>query len=298
MGKPCPEMTTVRRESLSFSRDRVLHEPMAMERPLESPATEAADPRLISGIYNYCHRWCERCSLSDRCAVFRDTREYQREHPDSGALEQVEDSLRKTMALLAEWCEHEEIDLETILQEAETEEATSAQNRLDETIDTDLLLKAAKDYGHRTLDIVEQLQKVEQLAGWPLHVSAAVETISWYAFFLSAKIHRALYGLVDRNAHAGDAHAVQNDWNLSAKAARMAIAESCRAWDILLDAGSAEPQSPLRELVGLLQKIDTELAGRFPRAMESVRPGFDEPEVAAGALTTLACFEPRSWQQG
>jgi len=48
-----------------------------MERHRKSPAAEAADPRLISGIYNYCHRWCERCSFSDRCAVFRDTREYQ-----------------------------------------------------------------------------------------------------------------------------------------------------------------------------------------------------------------------------
>ena len=223
---------------------------------------------------------------------------YHRDHPDSGALEQVEDSLQRTMALLAEWCEREGIDLEAIQQEAEDEAATSAQNRLDETIDADLLLKSAKDYGHRTLDIVEQLQKVERPAGWPPHVSAAVETISWYAFFISAKISRALHGLLDADAHVDDAHPVQNDWNLSAKAARMAIAESYRAWDILLDAGNAEPQSPLRDLVGLLQQIDTELAGRFPRAMEGVRPGFDEPDVAAGALTTLACFEPRSWQQG
>jgi hypothetical protein len=27
--------------------------------------------------------------------------------------------------------------------------------------------------------------------------------------------------------------------------------------------------------------------------MDFLRSGFDEPEVAAGALTTLACFEPR-----
>jgi hypothetical protein len=200
-----------------------------MERHLESPAAEAADPRLIPGIHNYCHRWCERCAFSDRCAVFRDTREYQRDHPDSGALEQVEESFRKTMALLAEWCEREGIDLETLRQEAEAEEATSAQHRLDETVDADLLLRAAKEYGHRTLDIVVQLQKVERLAGWPPHVSAAVETISWYAFFISAKIHRALHGLIDVSAHDCDAHPVQNDWNLSAKAARMAIAESGRA---------------------------------------------------------------------
>ena|SRR5438093_6007790 len=30
----------------------------------------AADPRFISGIYNYCDRWCERCTLSDRCLTY------------------------------------------------------------------------------------------------------------------------------------------------------------------------------------------------------------------------------------
>jgi hypothetical protein len=29
----------------------------------------AQDPKFISGIYNYCDRWCERCSLSDRCLI-------------------------------------------------------------------------------------------------------------------------------------------------------------------------------------------------------------------------------------
>jgi hypothetical protein len=52
----------------------------------------------------------------------------------------------------------------------------------------------------------------------------------------------------------------------------------------------------LRELVDVLKSIDINLAERFPRAMESVRPGFDEPDVTAGALTMLQCFEPRSWQ--
>lgn len=27
----------------------------------------AEDPRFISGIYNFCDRWCERCSLAHRC---------------------------------------------------------------------------------------------------------------------------------------------------------------------------------------------------------------------------------------
>ncbi|MDY6990017.1 MAG: hypothetical protein SWQ30_18400 [Thermodesulfobacteriota bacterium] len=27
----------------------------------------AEDNRFISGIYNYCDRWCERCACTSRC---------------------------------------------------------------------------------------------------------------------------------------------------------------------------------------------------------------------------------------
>jgi hypothetical protein len=30
----------------------------------------ADDPRFISGIHNYCDRWCERCPFSSRCMVY------------------------------------------------------------------------------------------------------------------------------------------------------------------------------------------------------------------------------------
>src|SRR5258705_2000420 len=30
----------------------------------------AGNPDLISGIYNYCDRWCERCPLTSRCLVY------------------------------------------------------------------------------------------------------------------------------------------------------------------------------------------------------------------------------------
>ena len=29
----------------------------------------AGDPNLISGIYNYCDRWCERCAFALRCLL-------------------------------------------------------------------------------------------------------------------------------------------------------------------------------------------------------------------------------------
>ncbi len=30
----------------------------------------AGDPRFISGIYNYCDRWCERCNFTSRCLTY------------------------------------------------------------------------------------------------------------------------------------------------------------------------------------------------------------------------------------
>ena len=95
-----------------------------------------------------------------------------------------------------------------------------------------------------------------------------------------------------------DEDPIQNDWNGSAKVARLAIAESQRAWDTLLFVGQAPPDARLRQTRQLLDRIDEGLARRFPNAADFVRPGFDEPEIAAGALSTLECDEPRRRARG
>ena len=41
--------------------------------------------------------------------------------------------------------------------------------------------------------------------------------------------------------------------------------------------GEAPDNSPLLELVSLLDQIDRALERRFPRAMDFIRPGFDAP---------------------
>jgi hypothetical protein len=68
----------------------------------------------------------------------------------------------------------------------------------------------------------------------------------------------------------------------------------------LFEAGETPADASIRQTTALLERIDRDLAARFPLAMEFVRPGFDEPDVAAGALTRLAPFEPRqrrAWQR-
>ena len=78
------------------------------------------NPALISGIYNYCDRWCERCPMTARCSVFLTTPDID---PDNFENEEdffkavfgsVHESFQLTMEMIKETAEKENIDLSEI----------------------------------------------------------------------------------------------------------------------------------------------------------------------------------------
>jgi hypothetical protein len=257
----------------------------------------AQDPRMIRGIYNYCHRWCERCPFTDRCMVFRENQRFETEHPASAPFERVHASFQQTIELLKAWCAREGIDFAQIEREAKSDAALTDQRLSDEAIDSEPLSKLAKAYFAGTWEVVRAIERTPHFIGWDARVQGAIETIRWYAAFIGAKVDRTLYGSRESVRDRLEEDAIQNDWNGSAKVARIAIEESRQAWLIVLEAGQAPPDSPLRQMLDLLEQLDRGVAERFPEAMLFVRPGFDEPEVAAGALSSLDCFDPRPAQK-
>ena len=38
------------------------------------------EERFISGIYNYCDRWCERCRMTQRCFLYYQDSRREAEH--------------------------------------------------------------------------------------------------------------------------------------------------------------------------------------------------------------------------
>jgi hypothetical protein len=231
----------------------------------------------IESIFNYYNRRCEQCSFTARCGLFRDLRDYEQRHPDRGPLEQVHDNFQECFRLLEQWCEREGIDFEALQREANTEESKAQIQRVESDVHADPLQKLATAYTHAALKLVDGLSAARALRRWPPGVDAAVETIGWYAGMIGAKVHRALHGFTDYRYEALEDDVVQNDWNGTAKLARLIVAESKDAWRAVMEAGGAAADSPLTELVDLLDRIDAGIAERFPRAMEFVRPGFDEP---------------------
>ena len=113
----------------------------------------------------------------------------------------------------------------------------------------------------------------------------AVDTIEAVAALVPSKVFRAISSLQEDDHDPGD---VQSDENGSAKIARIVIADSRAAWQVLMQLGRATADGVPAQLVRQLDEIDAGLTACFPRAMEFVRPGFDSGNVDAPMATLAA----------
>jgi hypothetical protein len=263
-----------------------------MDPELEAYIARAQDPALIPGIYNYCHHRCEQCAFTGRCFSFRQEQREAHDHPERSLDDHIEANFTRASELMKAWCEQHGIDRGAVEDMPEADVSDTTAESGDEKADADVLQQMARRYSAEAYHIVEPLSNLSRFHAWAPAVAAAIDTIGWYSGLIPAKIARALHGAANEGQFV-DEDPVQNDWNGSAKVARLAIAESIDAWRTLFEAGDTPVDASIRETAGLLAQIDGDLAARFPLAMEFVRPGFDEPDVAAGALTRLAPFEPR-----
>jgi hypothetical protein len=255
---------------VTASRRRFLHLRRGMR-----PDRFIRDNTII-GIFNYCTRRCEHCPFTARCTLYQSERDYEQRHPEATWQDRVHDSFAETFRLLEEWCTREGIDFAQMMRDVDTEEADAQMERADDAARSDPLQKLATAYTHAALNVMDAMATARTVRQWGASVDAALDTITWNASMISAKVHRALHGYAEREMIGGE-DAIQNDWNGSAKVARILIDESRESWRVVLREGRAPEDSPLKDLLQLLEQIDAALGERFPRAMEFIRPGFDPP---------------------
>ena len=267
----------------------------------------AENPDFISGIYNYCDRWCERCPFTSRCMVYAtESAESISDDPESHDLnnakfwQKLEGIFRETHALILEWAEEMGVDLESA--EAEAAIAERAQQR--EEAKEHPLSVSARHYAETVQQWFKDEFAVEEnvhddisgeatSAEEDINVSDAVEVIRWYQFFIAAKTYRALMGLedtgdedvsdIDIDPFSDDdvddedvlLRAACHDSDGSAKIALIAIDRSLSAWSVMQNALPEKTESTVPMLIEL-EKLRRGLEQSFPRARDFVRPGFDE----------------------
>lgn len=136
----------------------------------------------------------------------------------------------------------------------------------------DPLVRQAREYSLAAHPIAMALGPIVA-ARRDLELIEAVDTIARLCITISSKTYRAVTGACGSEYDRAD---VETDANESAKVALLLIDQSRQAWRVLMKAGKATANGLPAKLVGMLDELDARLRERFPRAMDFIRPGFDE----------------------
>src|SRR5258708_5344735 len=167
---------------------------------------------FISGIYNYCDRWCERCPLSSRCLVYAteqadDVSADPEVHYINSAkfwsrMESIFQEAHEMILELAEEAglDREELEDEEVLvdreqhrQDAKQHELSLSARRYAEMVQRWFTEEFAVEESVHD-DTTGKSKNTED----DIDVGDAIEVIRWYQFFVAAKVYRALIGLKDK----------------------------------------------------------------------------------------------------
>ena len=246
----------------------------------------ANNPNFISGIYNYCDRWCERCPLTSRCMVYATESEDDDGDPESRDINnnafwrKLGSIFEETKQMMADWAKEAGIDLSQVDQAADDRRE---KRRTDAA--SDELAVAARDYAGTVTSWFQGFDQVFNATDLAPNeadtdevdqLEDAREVIHWYQYQIAVKLMRALSSRSDEADWVEEgAKDEQTDSNGSAKVSLIGIGRSVSAWRIVQmclpeRADSIIPM--ILELERLRQKTEV----RFPKARDFVRPGFDE----------------------
>ena len=246
----------------------------------------AQDPKYISGIYNYCDRWCERCPFTPRCLNYSMEEERGRSAGPSGDTieqfwEDVGHFLDKALRLLADFAEERGIDLESaaIVEDADAGNKVhilhQMAKRYYQTVDGWLSQNRALVPGSTDPAASSHLKMVRPEAeDTQIAFDEAVAVILYYSYFISAKLDRDIRGKDEETQI--DFDDIPKDSDGSAKIALIAIDRSISAWGVLLHY-LPEQKDDLLKIVGRLHQMRQVTETEFPDARSFVRPGFDQP---------------------
>lgn len=260
----------------------------------EAAKNDPMAKRKIDGIYNYCDRWCERCTFTSRCAVYEDERQAPSEELDMKNKvfwERIGKNFAKAQEMLQKAAAGYGIDLDAVSEETEKTLRRKAEIKHQsrnhplgqlslhysevgrEWLKTQpgMLtrlenLKAELNLGVETTDGAKRQTEI---------IKDSLAVIQWYLVFIHVKLSRAMIGKLNSVEWDDDEDDYPRDYDGSAKIALIAIERSMNAWSSLFEL-LPENEDDFLRILSMLEKIKTMTLEEFPGARDFIRPGFDE----------------------
>ncbi len=252
------------------------------------------NPNLISGIYNYCDRWCERCTKTDRCSVFLSTPQMDPEDfPDEDSFfkavfQNLHNSFKLSLELLQRSANEKGIDLDAINDDPDLAEKEAARLAVKKS-PISILAKEYVVVGHEWLKtctdslkaLEESLQQADQMnlpnrnpEKEAAALRNALEVIAYYNSQIYTKLIRAQEGRLQDDAWF-EVNDFPKDSDGSAKVALLGIDRSVQAWEVLWH-HLPEQEDAILPILSLLNNLRGQTEVLFPEARDFKRPGFDE----------------------
>ena len=229
----------------------------------------ANNPDLISGIYNYCDRWCERCPLTSRCLVYATEQEdddspQNRDLRNEAFWRKLSAIFQETREMIVDWAQNAGIDFNAF---AEEDEARHKRKR--QLVDNHPLTRAGKKYANTATDWFREFDQMLEVSD----LEDAREVIQWYQYQIAVKTMRALSGRKEEleDPEIGE---FPKDSDGSAKVALIGIDRSIAAWR-MMQMSLPDRVESIVPLILQLERLRQRLEKSFPQARAFVRPGFD-----------------------
>ena len=235
----------------------------------------ANNPDLISGIYNYCDRWCERCPLTSRCLVYA-TEQEDDYSPQSNDLrnevfwQKLSAVYQETREMIVEWATEAGVDLN-----AATDDDETRPHRKRQLVDNHPLTKAGKKYANAASEWFREFDQAFEIPENFEELEDAREVIQWYQYQIAVKTMRGLSGRKEELDGDPEIAEFPKDSDGSVKVALIGIDRSIAAWR-LMQLSLPERAGSIVPLILQLECLRNRLEKAFPEARDFVRPGFDE----------------------
>jgi hypothetical protein len=228
-------------------------------------------PKTIHGIFNWCDRWCERCSKTENCTVYKTSVHLSSDNPDNffKSLSMIFDA---TMDMMKEYAEKIGIDYESF-KDSDFEGEYEKKQYL---IRNDDGIALATQYGNQVKQWFDSL-KCKNPFGMEVRLqdtmlSDCLEVIQWYQFLLQVKMVRALMAQKDEMEEQLNPY----DSLGNAKLLLVSIERNIGAWGYVYHKFQ-ENEDEILDILICLEHLGKKIEQEFPDARTFIRPGLDEP---------------------
>ena len=234
--------------------------------------TITEDKNIIPSIHNYCDRWCERCTHTIHCSVFKIEQEMNLSNEELDVKNQkfwasLTELFQATAELMHE--KIKELEIDPVIEIPADDFITKSISSEMVIISRNYALEMAKWLDQQREVILERFTTLQSInSEKALLFAETIEVVQHYFKPIATKTYRASLVYDDVNDETDDARG-------SAKVTIIIIDRSIVAMSAMLTYLPAK-QDDILHFIKTLSHVKRLLLGIFPDAMEFVRPGFDE----------------------